>query len=203
MALTLLNPLPLVSLGQALAARLQLAFDPKLFVHAIMPARLDARAWTELTRRTPFVGLAFNDMIAAPDMQRRFRGATRWSVYLVVRNAAGPAGRYFGDAQGPGLLAMIQAATAMLQGTTLSDASSAGLGSVSVHQAANAVAEGWEDGAAAIAALDLQVPIDITLDTTLDAAGLDADALKTTAITWDFLPATGSLTDIITNTGTA
>lgn len=188
--LNYVNPGPLQLIGSGLIKRLHLAFDPKLFVHAMMPARLTPQAWTELTRRTPFIGLGWNELRQAPDLARQFRGITRWTVYLVTRNASGEQGRYFGDAQGLGLFNLVQVATAMLHGVDI-----AGIGTASVTSAANAVAEGWEGGNAVIAALDVEVPIDLSPRGVL--ASLSIDDFITDAITWDFLPATDSLEDTI------
>lgn len=192
MALSTIDPGPLECIGTALTARLQLAFPPTVFEHAIMPARLTPQAWEKLTRRVPFVGLGWNQVDAAPDLQRKFRGVSRWTLYLVTRNASGEIGRYFGDAQGPGLFQMVQVATAILQGADID-----GIGTASVHQASNAVAEGWEAGNAVIAAVDIEVPVDLGLADVFDGGGMDVDAFLTDAITWDFAPATDSLSDII------
>ena len=189
MALTFANPGPLQLVGAALQARLALAFPPSLFTHALMPAKLTPQAWTELTRRVPFVGLGWGGLAPSPIMSRQFRGVSRWTVFLVTRNGAGELGRYFGDAQGPGLFQMVQAGVVMLQGTNI-----AGLGTASVGEASNAVAEGWEGGGAVIAAIDVEVPIDMSL-ADLITGGVDTDALRTTAVAWDFQPAINSLSD--------
>jgi hypothetical protein len=192
-ALNFINPGQLQQLGTALIAQVQIAFPPTLFQFEVMPSKLTPQAWTALVRRVPFVGLGWNGVEPAPDMGRGFRGVSRWTLYLVTRNSAGELGRYFGDAQGPGLLQMVQAAVVLLQGADIG-----GVGTAAVRSVANAVAEGWEGGNAVIAAVDIDVPVDLTLRNSIDGASVDMDALKTLAIAWDFLPATGSLTDTIT-----
>lgn len=191
MGLSTIEPGPLQVMGSALADRLKLGFPPTLFQHAIMPAKLTPQAWEKLVRRPPFVGLGWNRIMPMPDMQRTFRGIASWSVYFVTRNAAGEIGRYFGDAQGPGLFQMVQVGTAIVHGADL------GVGTASVHETSNAVAEGWEAGNAVIAALDVEVPIDLGLTDVFDGGGMDVDAFLTDAITWNFEPATDSLSDTI------
>lgn len=195
MALTFRTPGPLSIVGAGLTDRLKQTFPPALFEHAFMPAKLTPQAWTALVRRTPFIGLGWNTLDAEPVLARQFRGASRWTVFLVTRNSSGPLGRYFGDAQGPGLFQMVEAASVMLQGYDLP-----GVGNVVVKSAANSIAEGWEDGGAAIAAIDVDVSIDMSRADMI-TAGLSVDDLSSTHVAWDFLPATGSLAD--THTGVA
>lgn len=188
-----LSPDPLSAIGTALLARLQQGLPATLFHYRVMPARLTPAAWNELTARTPFVGLGWNHIAPAPDLARSWRGVSRWTVYLVARNASGEQGRYFGDAQGVGLLAMVTAATAILHGADI-----AGLGTARVEASNNAVAEGWEPGHAVIAALDVEVPLDLSIAALIDGASLDIDPFITDAIDWSLVDGAIALSDTIT-----
>ena len=148
---TTLTPGPLNAIGRAIEARLATVFPATRFHYDVMPPRITQAAWKTLVRRTPFVSLGWRGVQAAPEAARLFKGVSQWSVFLVARNQGSISGRYFGDAQGYGLLTMAQVAIAALHGWTLP-----GFGSCLVTDVSNAAVEGWEDEAA-LAVVDLAI----------------------------------------------
>ncbi|MHB1305348.1 MAG: hypothetical protein ACYCZB_18130 [Acidiphilium sp.] len=158
-------PGPLGLIGRALQARLQAAFPLEQFEHNVVPAKVDVKDWRMLTRRTPFVGLGWNDLMPDHDGGGPFVGASNWSVFLATVNQGSIGARYFGDAAGqqwaPGLFAMIQVGVAVLHGLTLPR-----LGSVRVSRASNVFVEGWDENMAA-AVIDISVRTTIALGETV------------------------------------
>ena len=175
----ILQPGPLAAMGDALTARLQLVFPPAKFSHEVVPAKLDAREWKTLTRRTPFVGLGWNDIDNAAGA-RLFDGVARWTVFLVTKNPSNARSRYWGDALAPGLFSMVHGAVAGLNGFSMP-----GLGSASVMRSSNLYAEGWDDNDMAMAAVDVTVTLSFGLADIFSLPdGLDD--FMTEATTWAF-----------------
>jgi hypothetical protein len=180
----------LAAQGRAIAARLQLAFPASLFQFKYMPANADRKAWQSLTQgNQPFLGLGFVGV--APKMDGRiFLGVASWMLLLSVRQATGtPRSLFYGDAQGIGVLKMAGVAVAVLQGFN------AATGAVEVRKVSNAVSEAWADDCAVIA-LDLAVPLRITLADTIQNPG--CGIFEEMAETWNFPTANGS-TDVFTS----
>lgn len=184
---------PLPKTARALTDRLKLVFPPTLFTHRFMPAKLTAKDWMQLTQRTPFVGLGWTEIEPIDTPDRDIRGESRWTVFLVAKNAAGIEARYFGDERAPGLFSMVQAAAALLHGFTID-----GAGSASVTKIGNLYAEGWDADDSAIAGIDVSVGFDMTLPEAV--ANIEADWLLTFGIAWTFDDAV-QLNDVV-NVGT-
>lgn len=172
-----ITPGPLSQIARALEARLQLVFPLTRFQYEFMPPRVTAEGWRNLMRKTPFVGIGWN-VLADSKGGRVFTGASKWSVFLVTRNQASIAARYYGDKQGPGLFTMVQAAVGLLHGYTIK-----GFGSVQVTQAANAFAESWDDDTA-MAIVDLQVGTTVELPDVVTAPG-DLGLFREMFATWN------------------
>ncbi len=160
---------------------LQIAFPPQRFQFGFMPPRLSPREWSQLVNRPPFVGLGWNEIKPTSNGGRLFKGEASFSVFLVIENKSGVRNRYLGDAQGPGLFQMLQAASIVLNGCTIP-----GVGSCFVTRASNAFAEGWEAENLAMAAVD--VAVNVTLDVPTGLAGPEAtpDLLRQIAASWSF-----------------
>lgn len=196
--MTITDPGPLQVMGDALAARLKLVFPETKFQHEMVPAKVDAKEWRQLTRRTPFVGLAWNEVDANPAGGRPFDGHARWTVFLVTKNSRGVRERYWGDALAPGLFSMVHASISILNGYTI-----AAVGTAEVTRSTNLYAEGWDDNEMAMAAVDVTVGIAFDLaDIVSPPDGLGV--LNTLGISWDFSPSPAtSLGPVLTNTGDA
>ena len=178
-SLTLVTPGPLSRTAQAITARLQLAFPPGKFQHALVPAKLNEKTLLQMSVKTPYVGLGWNVVEGDKDSARLFRGETHWTVFLLTKNAAGVAHRYFGDKQGPGLFTMVEAATAVLHGWTVP-----GIGTAFVERAGTLYAEGWDADGLAMAGVDFT--IGATWPAAEVLAGAASDPLQTLGIEWDF-----------------
>ena len=177
--LTLVTPGPLARTAQAITARLQLAFPPGKFQHALVPAKLNEKTLMQMSVKTPYVGLGWNVVEGDKDSSRLFRGETHWTVFLLTKNAAGVAHRYFGDKQGPGLFTMVEACTAVLHGWT-----EPGLGTAFVERAGNLYAEGWDADGLAMAGVDFTITYTLPAGEIL--AGAASDPLATLGIDWAF-----------------
>lgn len=150
--LTPVLPDPLSKVGQALMAQLAALFPPASFELRVVPAPLTAKVWTELTRRMPFVGLGWNGFEATgPTPTGGVQGMARYSVFLAVRNAKGPMERYYGDALGLGLFAMVSVAAAGLNQWKMP-----GVGSVIVTKVDHSSFDGADENMA-LAVLDIEV----------------------------------------------
>lgn len=170
---------PLVRIGRALEERLKLAFPPAMFEHGFVPAKLSKGEWEQLTRRTPFVGLGWNEVEPDKDSGRLLTGDTRWTVFLVNRNAGSIGGRYFGDSLAQGLFHMVQAAMALLHGHTVD-----GLGTFMVTKAGNLYADQWETGQMAIAAVDVDMRLALPMRSSILLT--DLELAKTLLTEWKF-----------------
>ncbi len=178
-ALDFITPGLLARTAEAITARLHLAFPPGKFQHALVPAKLNEKTLMQMSVKTPYVGLGWNVIEGEKDSARLFRGETHWTVFLLTKNAAGVAHRYFGDKQGPGLFIMVDAATAVLHGWT-----APGIGTAFVERAGNLYAEGWDADGLAMAGVDFTVTYTLPAGEIL--AGAASDPLQTLGIAWDF-----------------
>lgn len=173
-------PLGATVLHQALAginARLDLAFPASVFARPIVPPRLTGEVWRELTRRTPLVGVGWNAVEPQRPQSRSLNATSKWTVFLVARNAGGPAQRFLGDALGPGLFDMVCAAAAVLNGTTI-----AGVGTAFVSGITNTVGVDWDMENLVLACLDLDVGVSVPQAPEL--LGTATDGPLTLGITW-------------------
>lgn len=137
----------------AAEARLRLAFPEPMFEFAIMSALPSKAEFDRLTRRKPFIGLAWAGFKAAEKTGRNLRGNLDWILLLVVDNPD-TRRRFAGDNRGVGIWGMFSAASHLLHGWTFD-----GLGTVDVTQADTVVRDDWGDETTAIAALGLTVPM--------------------------------------------
>ncbi len=164
-------------------AQLRLVFPETLFGFRVIPATLTRKVWTELTSRTPVVMLGWDGFRPQEPASRRFSGASGWGVFVVTRNAGGPAPRLLGDARGPGLLDMVRAAIAVLAGHTLKD-----IGTITVKSASQLTSEEWDMEELAVARITIEVG-DTLLASGDDLAPLSTDGiLRRIGIGWDFAP---------------
>ena len=186
MSVAAINPGVLGQIACALQARLQIVFPPERFQFDFMPPKLSSREWTALVRRPPFIGLGWNELAQKSTPSRIFTGASTWPVFIVVNNQAGTRNRYLGDAQGPGLFALVQAAIIALNGFRLVDKSGEPLGSCTVQRAANAFAENWDADGYAMAAVDVSVVTEVTVPGAVVGPEATFDLLKEIEASWVF-----------------
>lgn len=166
---------PLIAGYAALWARLDTFFPASHFARADVPARVTPQGWKRLLRRTPFVGLSWLGIAPEAGNTRVFRGKSQWSVFLAARNEHAPDVRATGAATGPGLFGMVQVAAFALAGLTVPD-----VGSVSVTEVANLTADNWDDEAAAVAGLRLDLPLGLSAEV--------LDEFLRFGATWSFDP---------------
>lgn len=151
-----LLPGPLVAQGQAIFERLGVAFPTTYFKQRFLPPKLNAKAWAEITTgNQPFLGLGWNGLAPTGD-NSMMQGANSWTLLIAVRRQGTDLQRYFGDAQGPGVLTLVGVAAALLQGATCSG------GTIRVAKVTNVAAEGWGDDCA-IVALELLQAVTLPL----------------------------------------
>jgi hypothetical protein len=172
----LLTEGPLNGALAGLEARLRAFFPPSHFHYAVVPGQLTPEVWRRLVQRTPWVGLGFRGVRPDPASARGFKGKALFTVFACVKNERSPAARLTGDAQGPGMLGMLQVATLALQGHELRD-----IGLVEVTNIASLQVEGWRDEAAEVAGIEVTVNFALT-----DMRALD-DFLRL-AVQWEFTP---------------
>ena len=183
-------PTVLVATLAALQAQLALVFPTNMFAQVILPPKITAASWRELTRRTPMIGIGWDSIEPLKPPSRILSGNSRWSVFLVVRNAGGPGPRFLGDALGPGLFDMVSGAAAVLHGRTFP-----GIGTGFVTGVHNTIGMDWDMEDLVLA--HLTVEVGATLPSAADlVADTTAGILQSLNITWDFAddPA-ASLTD--------
>lgn len=192
-AVTPVSPLlpgPLAEQGFAIAERLQLAFPPAKFQFKYLPANIDRAGWKEITQgNQPFIGLGFVG-VSPTGEGKVFEGVASWMLLVAIRRQGTPRSRFYGDAQGLGVLVMATAAASVLQGFV------AATGSVTIAKIANAVAEAWSDDSAVIS-LDLRIPLQLPLAEAItkpDGLGI----FEALATTWN-VPTDGGSTDIYTS----
>lgn len=186
---------PLAKAGEAIRARLELAFPPAKFEHHWMPARLDREVWEQLTRRTPMIAVGFNGF-RKPETISSLNVISEWSVYVTTKNPSGQRNVLFGDKLAPGQLDLAGIGAAILHGFTIP-----AIGTIQVQSVANAMVEDYKEAGLSITAIELAVPVDLSLAKVLRGAGLRPETLTGEAIQWSFDGAT--VTDDITNTGTS
>ncbi len=181
------SPSPLIDAGPLLAAhaalwaQLDRFFPASHFARADVPARISRKGWDRLLRRTPWVGLCWLGVAPQANNGRVFQGRSRWTVFLAARNEHAPAARTTGAATGPGLLGMTQVAVFAFSGF-----SAPGVGTVTLGEATNLTADEWDDEAAAIAGIPVDLPCGIGGEDGISADDLD-EFLRAGA-TWFFDP---------------
>lgn len=187
---------PLGAIGAALQARLKLLFPPAKFTHKWVPPKLNERGWKMLTERTPLIGLSF-DQFERQETGRMATGRSEWSVLCVTRNERSTEARFLGDEFAPGILALLQVATAGLHGMTI-----AGQGSVQFERVHAAVTEEFDDSDLAMARAIFSIGHAITLKELVGGEATDPNTILTRALTWHFDDGTVADTTI-TSAGTA
>lgn len=178
--ISFVQPGPLASVALGIKARLDLIFPPEKFVFQWMPPRIDVGVWQKLTRRAPMIGIGFN-RFHSPRLPKDLAVISDWTVYLVTRNEAGSKELLFGDPFAPGQFMLSAAAGAILHGTTLP-----GLGTIQVTEAANSFVEDFKENDLSLTAIELSVPVCLTLGMVLDGAGTEAADLMGQTIQWSF-----------------
>jgi hypothetical protein len=176
-------PGPTGAMARAIRSRLEIAFPPARFSHAYLPSKLTVATWNDLLQRMPFVGVGWVGH-TSKDTSRVWKGDASFAVALVTENKHGLNGRLFGDSFAPGLFDMVDAATAILNGTTLCEKT------LYVGAAENVFSEGLGDEKA-IAMLIVHAGITTRIGDVLVGPELDAPEFLTAEWTWNYLDADG------------
>ena len=175
---------PLAKTAHALRERLELVFPGNLFTHQWMPSRVDRKVWMELIRRTPMIGVGFSGF-QKPETTGGLNVISRWMVYAVTQNQSGNEAVLFGDKMAPGQLDLAEVASAVLHGHTIQ-----GIGSIQLIEAANSYVEDYEQAGLSITAIELTVPVDLSLHEVLGGRATHAADLIGEMIAWSFDGAT-------------
>ncbi len=166
-----------VKQGEAIQARLQVAFTPAWCHFEVLPPRLTRNVWDKITQgNQPFLGLGFNGFKPTGSLGKPLMGEVSWTVITAIRrNSATHMGRYYGDKYGIGALTMAEVAAALLTGY------GAPGGTVKVVAIANVAADDWGEDSV-IMKIDLLIPVKLRLgDEILAPEGLGwFDVLATT-----------------------
>lgn len=139
--------------ADAAEARLRLAFPAAMFAFDVMPALPSKTEFDRLTRRKPFLGLAWAGFKVDEKAGRTLHGSADWILLVVIDNPDARR-RFAGDNRGVGLWGMVSAASRLLHGWTIDD-----IGTVSVTQIDTVVRDDWGDETTAIAAIGLSIPM--------------------------------------------
>lgn len=167
---------PLNAAFDGLQDQLRRFFPASHFGMGVVPARLTPLIWQKLVQRTPWIGLGFAGVQPDAASGRAFKGKAQFTVFACVKNLNSPLARFRGDAQGPGLIGVIQVATACLQGHEIRD-----VGHVEVTGVSVLAVDGLQDEASEVAG------INVTVNCVL-AGLLDLPDFLRLGPTWDFEP---------------
>lgn len=143
---------PIRLMEPAIVARLRQAFPAKDFTLQRVPPVLTVKEFEQAVRLTPFIGLAWMGVRPDPASGRQLAAAMLWRLVLVVKASSTLEARFKGDARDIGLDAMVDVATALMQG-----ASFPGIGASAVTRAEGVYAEGWSDDATVLAQVDFEI----------------------------------------------
>ena len=193
--IAIIEPGALACIGRALRQRLEVAFTPNKFTHQWMPSRIDRDVWQKLARKTPMVAIGFNRITRVQTISQ-LNAMSEWTIYLATMNETSPEAVLFGDKFAPGQLALAEVAASILHGWTV-----LGLGSIQVTEGSNAFIEDYKADGLAITAIDIGVPVDLSLSKVLTGDAVAAGQIAASTIQWAF--GGDTLTDLITNTGTS
>lgn len=164
--------------GRALKARLGEFFPPGKFTIELMPAAITKTVWRMLAQRTPFIGIAFRDVVVPEAAGVNPTVEQRWQVHLVVQ--AGTAEqRLLGDARSPGLVNMLAVALLGLHAWPIDD-----VGTVFCGTASSLGGDFLNDDQGIIG-----IPLTIPTGLVADEAVADFATLQAIDITWNFDPA--------------
>lgn len=172
-----LSRTPIRAMEPLLVERLRLAFPAKGFQIQRIPSVLTIDEFTRVVKLTPFIGLAWIGMTVDRNSGRQLDAAMRWRLTMIVKASSQLETRFKGDMRGIGLDAMVDVATALLQGWTLEK-----IGACWVTGAEAVYAEGWGDMGTVVAQIDFEVRFQaavapLKLVTPDDFAGLDVEWL--------------------------
>jgi hypothetical protein len=144
------------AIGDAITARLQVAFPPSLFRFKDLPPAFTEAVWDSLTSgNQPMLGLGFVGVTPTAET-RVAQGVAKFMLLIALRGERTTRSLWYGDAQGGGVLAYAATAWALLEGFN------ACAGAVHVASINNTVADAWRKNSAVIA-LDLRVPVTVAL----------------------------------------
>ncbi|MBB3963487.1 hypothetical protein [Rhizobium metallidurans] len=187
--MNLLNA-PIRNMEPAIVERLRLAFPEKTFAIERVPQTMTIKEFETISRRSPFIGLAWTGMRPDTASGRVLKGKMLWRLILVYKASSTLDARFKGDARGLGLDAMIDVSVALLQGAEIP-----GVGFASVTLANSIIADGWSDDAIVIA----QVDFDVTFTANVAGFGLKTlDEFLAFGVTWAIPGDDAAATDELT-----
>ncbi|MBW6402035.1 hypothetical protein KPL78_29585 [Roseomonas sp. HJA6] len=106
--------------ARAMKERLARFFPASKFVIELMPAAITKAVWLKLTQKTPFIGIAFQDVVVSETAAVNPAVTMRFQVHLVV-TATAPETRLLGDRQSPGIVNMLAVAVLGLHAWSIED----------------------------------------------------------------------------------
>lgn len=106
--------------ARALEERLRRFFPAEKFVIELMPAAITEAVWMQLSQRSPFVGVAFQDLVVSESAGVNPAVTMRFQVHLVV-TATTAKQRLLGDKMGPGIVNMLAVAVLGLHAWAIPD----------------------------------------------------------------------------------
>jgi|GEM_PF-934702 len=156
----------------AIVERLRMGFPKKFFGIERVPSTLSMTEYKRVLRLSPFIGLSWVGFKKDSDSGRTLKGIHQWRLTLVVRASSGLEARFKGDHSDVGMDAMVDVATALLQGAVFKD-----IGNVTVTDAQSVFAQGHEDDDTALVHINFDIaysaPLgDLKLKTASDFAAL-------------------------------
>lgn len=160
--------------------RLRLAFPSKIFGIERVPSTLSMSEYKRVLRMSPFIGLAWVGFKKDGDSGRILKGVHQWRLTMVVRASNGLEARFKGDHSDVGLDAMVDIATALLQGAVFDE-----IGFSTVTDAQSVFAQGHEDDDVALAHVNFEIAYSAPLGNLELKTASDFDALQITWLTTD------------------
>ena len=145
-----------------------------------MPSRVDREVWQELNRRMPMVGIGFNGF-TRPQTTGSLNVLSEWSIYVTTKNANGNEAMLFGDKFAPGQLSLAEVGASILHAFKVVD-----IGTVQINQAANSFVEDYKEAGLSITAIELTVPVDLSIAAVLGGDATLGVALTGGTIKWSF-----------------
>lgn len=143
---------PIRVMEPAIVARLRRAFPAKTFPIERVPPVMTIAEFERITRTTPVIGLAWLGIRPDPQSGRQLSAAMRWRLVMVTKASSSPEARWKGDKHDIGLDAMVDVATALLQGHSFPD-----IGPSAVTGAEGIFADGLADAAMVLANVDFEI----------------------------------------------
>ncbi len=162
--------------ARALKERLGRFFPAEKFVLELMPAAITKAAWQKLAQKTPFIGVAFQDLVVPESAGVNPAVTMRFQVHMLV-TATTPEQRLLGDRQSPGIVNMLAVAVLGLNAWAIED-----IGTVFCGTSRTLAADFLQDNQAVIG-----IPLEIATSLVPDEAVAALDDLADIDMVWTFV----------------